>query len=168
MLGELENKIHEYYNDISNKELQKEVIYAALKEMAVICVSGLNVYVHNKAYMNNLIGQDLINDDTARHIKELLIDDCNMEEYEKYVFKKCADMERVYSKYFDSYTSVLADGRIYNTILNMYWNEDAGVWQSDGSDGWVKFTLKMPYKASKEETEMRRYIGGTHYEKAYA
>ena len=87
MLGELENKIHEYYNDIGNKELQKEVIYAALKEMAVICVSGLNVYVHNKAYMNNLIGQDLINYDTARHIKELLIDDCNMEDYEKYVFK---------------------------------------------------------------------------------
>ena len=77
-------------------------------------------------------------------------------------------MERVYSKYFDSYTSVLADGRIYNTILNMYWNEEAGVWQSDGSDGWVKFTLKMPYKDSKEETEMRRYIGGNRYEKAYA
>ena len=153
MLGELENKIHEYYNDIGNKELQKEVIYAALKD---------------KAYMNNLIGQDLINDDTARHIKELLIDDCNMEEYEKYVFKKCADMERIYSKYFDSYTSVLADGRIYNTILNMYWHEDAGVWQSDGSDGWVRCTLMMPYKASKEETRMRRYIGGNRYEKAYA
>ena len=30
MLGELENKIHEYYNDIGNKELQKEVINAAL------------------------------------------------------------------------------------------------------------------------------------------
>ena len=126
MLGEVESKLEEFYNDLGNKQLQDEVVAAAVKEMAEICVGGLYVYDENKEYINNMIGQDLINKDTIGHIRELLIENYDVEGYEKYVYKKREDMERIYSYYFNTFTSVLDDGRIYNSILNIYWNDEAG------------------------------------------
>ena len=37
MLGEVESKLEEFYNDLGNKQLQDEVVAAAVKEMAEIC-----------------------------------------------------------------------------------------------------------------------------------
>lgn len=176
MLGEVESKLKEFYNNLGNKQLQDEVVAAAVKEMAEICVGGLYVYDENKEYINNMIGQDLINKDTIGHIRELLIENYDVEGYEKYVYKKREDMERIYSYYFNTFTSVLDDGRIYNSILNMYWNDEAGLWQSDGSDGWVRFTLMMPYRtAAAESTDSEKekkskyyYVNGKDQAKAYA
>ena len=164
MLGEVESKLEEFYNDLGNKQLQDEVVAAAVKEMAEICVGGLYVYDENKEYINNMIGQDLINKDTIGHIRELLIENYDVEGYEKYVYKKREDMERIYSYYFNTFTSVLDDGRIYNSILNMYWNDEAGLWQSDGSDGWVRFTLMMPYRtAAAESTDSEKEKKSKYY-----
>ena len=102
MLGEVESKLEEFYNDLGNKQLQDEVVAAAVKEMAEICVGGLYVYDENKEYINNMIGQDLINKDTIGHIRELLIENYDVEGYEKYVYKKREDMERIYSYYFNT------------------------------------------------------------------
>lgn len=178
MLEELKNKMELLYHDHENKQLQKEILELALTDLSHICVSGLQVYDENKDYLNNLIGQDLVNADTCKKIKELLIEDNNIEGFEDYIWKKRAAIERVYSSYFHSYTSRQDDGRVYNSILNMYWSEEAQLWQSDGSDGWVRFTMMMPYKNTTAEAETpvqliskkSKYFieGGTYYEKSYA
>lgn len=178
MLEELKNKMNLLYHDHENKQLQQEILELALTDLSHICVSGLQVFNESKDYLNNLIGQDLVNADTCKKIKELLIEDDNMDGFEDYIWKKRAAIERVYSNYFHSYTNIQDDGQIYNSILNMYWNEEAQLWQSDGSDGWVRFTLMMPYKNTAAETitpvqlipKKKKYFieGGTSYEKAYA
>lgn len=176
MLEELRNKMDQLYHDHDNKQLQKEIVDFALTELSHICISGLQVYEDNKNYINNMIGQDLVNTDTYKHIREFLIENDDMEGFEKYIWHKREAIERVYSKYFHSFTCKLDDGRIYNSILNMYWNHDAGVWQSDGSDGWVRFTMIMPYKDVSEntdifaqnETKVFMIERGNGYETAYA
>lgn len=178
MLEELKSKVNLLYHDHENKQLKKEILEQALTALAHICVSGLQVYDENQDYINNLIGQDLVNADTCKKIKEYLIENNDMDGFEDYIWKKRDDIERVYSYYFHSHTSVQDDGQIYNSILDMYWDEEAQLWQSDGSDGWVRFTLMMPYQNVAREAETPVQLipkksklfveGGTYYEKAYA
>ena len=175
MLEELKDKMDRLYHDHDNKQLQKEIMGLALTELSNICISGLQVYEDNKDYINNMIGQDLVNSDTCSHIREFLIEENDMEGFEKYIWHKRESVERVYSRYFESFTSIQEDGQIYNSILNMYWNRDAGIWQSDGSDGWVRFTMMMPYQDAAQdasvftqsETKVFMVERENGYEKAY-
>ena len=79
MLEELKDKMDRLYHDHDNKQLQKEIMGLALTELSNICISGLQVYEDNKDYINNMIGQDLVNSDTCSHIREFLIEENDME-----------------------------------------------------------------------------------------
>ena len=145
MLGKLENKFNEFEKDYTNKNLQKELLTIALDEVAEICIGGLQTYKDDAGYLNTIITENIYNDDTLRSLKEILVEDHDMDAYERYLWKKKASITNIYSKYFNNYTCILEDGRIYNPIFNMYWDQEHELWQSDGSDGWVRFTCDMPY-----------------------
>ena len=87
----------------------------------------------------------MINQNTVAELKDILLIRKDLQLYESYIYRRSLDVERIYAKYFRSYTIIDENGQIYNRIIGMYWNKKSEVWENTDSNGWYHFTAFMPY-----------------------
>ena len=129
--------------------LKKEILTLAMNELGDFCLSGLRSFEQDQEYISRMLSQNLINQDTLLELKEILLKQKNLDGYEVFLVKKQQECERIYAKYFHSYTVVNPDGTIHNSILDMDWNKENGIWEKR-ENGVYSFTLFMPYQEMEE------------------
>lgn len=139
----VKEKIESLNGKISRNDME-DVLRMAITELSNFCLSGIKIF-QNDNYILKLLSNNLINQNTVAELKDILLIRKDLQLYESYIYRRSLDVERIYAKYFRSYTIIDENGQIYNRIIGMYWNKKSEVWENTDSNGWYHFTAFMPY-----------------------
>lgn len=147
----VKEKIESLNGKISRNDME-DILRMAITELSNFCLSGIKIF-QNDNYILKLLSNNLINQNTVAELKDILLIRKDLQLYESYIYRRSLDVERIYAKYFRSYTIIDENGQIYNRIIGMYWNKKSEVWENTDSNGWYHFTAFMPYtKNSSSES----------------
>jgi hypothetical protein len=127
-------------------EAKKNLAWDALVQLFEIAVAPLRFYEQDAESAGRILKSDLINDEVAAEVYNRLVRDGDVDAYEEYVASKCEDAQRFYAKYFFRHV-IEKDGLPYSTILEMWWNDEAKIWERQ-KDGVFEATCFMPYQGT--------------------
>lgn len=130
-------------NGIDCSLLKRELLDIAAKEISEFSTSALKTFPEHENIISSIIGNDIFSVENIKKVREILLVKKSAAAYEDILLRLRKQAEKTYTKYFHSYTKIV-NGRIYNELIKMYWNED-GVWEIE-KDGWMCFTAFMPYQ----------------------
>lgn len=142
MQEEIKQKL-EQLKTAGSKELKREILEAALIEIAGFATCGCKAFPQDAQYLGHLFERELLDKENVHKLQRILFHGTE-QEYDRFCLAMYTKIRRIYQKYFESHTSV-KDGVVYNSILDMYWDPKTGVW-SRKEEGWDTFTFFMPYE----------------------
>ena len=81
-----------------------------------------------------------------------LVDELNREKYKKILFMRYLRRLEAFAPYWNRHTVERSDGRTYNDIIDMCWNEEWHYWSSeDGKQTFHRFPPKITEAEWKEQ-----------------
>ena len=126
--------------------LKKDIVYYGIEFLYKYTVSGYRVYEKDIPYLKKVMISNTFEDqEVQKKVKELLVDKMDAEGFMEYVLEvKHKLTDGIYAKYF-FYNITKKDGKVYSSLLNMYWNDSLKVWERKDKDGFYNFSIFMPY-----------------------
>lgn len=97
----------------------------------------------------------------SRRYLAALVDDLDEWKFQEICLEWVQAAWAVYPPYFQSRCRLTEDGRVFNDIVNLYWDERSKIWRSkDGTADQRPFPLPAPPKSPKAYYEQGSLLDG--------